>query len=835
MVGDEDILNDLATEGSYNIPFGSGVNMEILKSIFDDIPLIMILVNHKIKIENINRAATIGLGKEKKDSFDLLVGEALNCINSFKGTECGKNSECSECIIRNSVIHTFETGENIYKKEGEVETVVNGQPVTLYYFISTILIRDENGPKVALIIDDISEIKQTNRIIKRKLEIERMVASISSKFIFSKDIDANIDYALENICNLCGSNRSYIFQFRENGTRADNTHECCVDGVEPQKENLQNVPLDQYPWWMSKLYRDEAIHIKDVSALPPEASAEKEILMAQDIRSLIVLPLHIKNELAGFIGIDNVLSAGECNEKDLVILNMAAHIIGSALESKQADVELKKSEEKYSNLVEKGNDGIIIIQDYVLKYANKKMSDISGYSIEEIIGKPLINFVSPKYRDLVKDRYEKRICGDQIPNYYEIEIISKDGENVLVEINASIIEYEGRPADMAIIRDLTERKQIENALQISEEKYHRLSESINDIIFCLDPDTLVATYVNPAIEQIYGYTVEEWLNDPALWQNTLYSEDMDWVIAKTKELQTKLEDGILEYRIINKDGNIRWVKAKLSWDKDQQGKPLSLNGIISDITETVKAQDAMLQAKILAEDSNKSKSEFIMNMSHEIRTPLNSIIGFSNVLLKRSEGLDEKKAKYVKNILSNGKHLLEIFNEIITTSKIESGVMEFRPTKFLIANIIDEVETSMMSFALEKDIILTHKIDLDNTILKADKFKFKHIIYNLVHNAIKFTPNGGHVTIETKICGDSMCFFVKDTGSGISPTDQSKLFDKFFQADSSTTRKHGGIGLGLNIVKKFVEIHNGKVWVESEVGNGSTFGFSMPIDLESAS
>jgi len=179
--------------------------------------------------------------------------------------------------------------------------------------------------------------------------------------------------------------------------------------------------------------------------------------------------------------------------------------------------------------------------------------------------------------------------------------------------------------------------------------------------------------------------------------------------------------------------------------------------------------------------------------------------------------------------------LLEIFNEILITSKIESGVMEFEPMKFLITDIIAEVENSMMSLALEKDIILTHEIDLENTIIKADKFKFKHIIYNLVHNAIKFTPNGGHVTIETKICGDSMCFFVNDTGSGISPTDQSKLFDKFFQADSSTTRKHGGIGLGLNIVKKFVEIHNGKVWVESEIGKGSTFGFSIPIDLESAS
>jgi len=648
MVENEDILGDLATERSYRSLDGSIITLDILKSIFDDIPLIMILVGNEGKIENINKTATIALESEKKDSFGILVGEALKCINSFKRDGCGKNRECSKCVIQNSLMHTFKTGKNIYKREGELEIVTNDQPIKVNYFISTILIPGKNGQKVSLVLDDISEIKRTNRSLERKLEIEKMLASISSKFISNKDMDDSINYALEELCNLCENHRSYLFLFHDNGTRADNTHEFCMDGVEPQIENLQDVPLDLYPWWMGKLHNGELIHIADVSAMPPEASAEKELLMAQDIKSVIVLPLYINNKLDGFIGIDSVLGIGGCKEEDVISLYMVAPIIGSALERKRAEITLRKSERKYSNLVEKGNDGIIIIQDYVLKYANKKMSDISGYSIEEIIEKPFIEFVSPKDRGLVKERYEKRICGDQIPNYYEVGIISKDGGNVLVEINASVIEYEGRPADMAIIRDITDRKQIENALQISEDKYHRLSESINDIIFCLDPDTLVATYVNPAIEQIYGYTVEEWLSDPTLWSNTLYSEDRAWVIAKTKELQTKFEDGILEYRIINKDRNIRWVKAKLSWDKDQQGKPLSLNGIISDITETVKAQEAMLQAKILAEDSNKSKSEFIMNMSHEIRTPLNSIIGFSNVLLKRSEGFDEKKQNMSK-------------------------------------------------------------------------------------------------------------------------------------------------------------------------------------------
>ncbi|NPE28972.1 PAS domain S-box protein [Methanococcoides sp. SA1] len=423
------------------------------------------------------------------------------------------------------------------------------------------------------------------------------------------------------------------------------------------------------------------------------------------------------------------------------------------------------------------------------------------------------------------------MIGEKIPAYYECDVVSKDGTIIPVEVNASIMEYEGRSADMAIIRDLTQRKQMEKALETSVQKYYRLAESINDIIFTLDPETLVATYVNPAIERIYGYTAEEWLDNPALWSDTIHPDDREMVFAKTAELKSKLDNSTFKYRIINKDNTIHWVKVKVNWDVDEQGKPISLNGIISDITETVKAQEAMLQAKTLADNSNRLKSEFIMNMSHEVRTPLNSVIGFSNVLLNKPGNLDGSQVRYLQNILFNGKHLLEIFNEILAISKIESGAITFQPKKFVINNVISEIKTSMMPFALEKGIILTHIIDVDNTILNADEFKFKHILYNLVHNAIKFTPNNGHVTIETKKCGESMCFFVKDTGIGILPTDKIKLFEQFYQVDASTTRKYGGIGLGLNIVKKFVEIHGGKVWIESEVGKGSTFGFSIPDDL----
>ncbi|WP_167880908.1 PAS domain-containing sensor histidine kinase [Methanococcoides sp. AM1] len=786
MVKSEEILYGEGFEEYNRSPTDPIVSPDILNSVFDDIPLIMILVNQGGKVENINRTATIALGKEKKDALGLLRGELFGCVNSIKGEGCGKNRECSECTIRNSVMHTFETGESIYKKESELEIVNNDQSVTFDFLISTTLLQHNNEPIVLLTADNITEQKLFEKIIKESEMKYKELADSLPQTIFETDLQGNLMFV---------NNRAFgMFGYaQEDFDKGFNLFRALIP------EDLDRARLN-----FEEAIRRENRTPSEYTALRKDGSAFPIAIYASRI-------VHDGKPM----GIRGILI--------------------DITERKIAEKALRHSEEKYSNLVENGNDGIVIIQDFVLKYANKKMVDLCGYSIEEVIGKPFIDFVSPEYVDLVKQRYTKRLSGVNISNNYEIEVISKNGKKIPVDINASTIEYEGRPADVAIVRDVTERKQIENALQRSNEKYHRFAETINDLIFRADPETLVATYVNPAVERIYGYTVEEWLSDPKLWAQTIYPDDRDRVLAKATELQKTLGDAVLEYRIIKKDKTIRWVKVDLAWEKDQQGKPISMIGVMYDITESKDAQEAMLNAKIAAEDANRTKSEFIMNMSHEIRTPLNVVIGFSHVLLENSGNLDEKQMHYMKHILINSKHLLEMFNEVIDISKIEHGEIDFHPTIVSILDIISEIETLVNPLALERDITVTPNIDHEKIILKADKTKLKQILYNLVHNAIKFTPNGGNVIIETNKCGELMHFFVKDTGVGISPADHNKLFEQFSQVDSSTTRKYGGIGMGLNIVKRFVEMHGGEVWVESEFGKGSTFGFSIPTDPENAS
>ncbi len=236
-----------------------------------------------------------------------------------------------------------------------------------------------------------------------------------------------------------------------------------------------------------------------------------------------------------------------------------------------------------------------------------------------------------------------------------------------------------------------------------------------------------------------------------------------------------------------------------------------------------------IQSQELAAAS-KTKSEFLANMSHELRTPLNSIIGFSEILHDLTFGpLNEKQSKYVNNVLISGKHLLALINDILDLSKVEAGKTEIIYEDFSVYTVINEVKTLVVSIASKKHIMIYVTIDEKLTTLHADVGKFKQILFNLMSNAIKFSPNDGAITIDAQCINDTAQIAITDTGIGISKDDQKKLFQSFVQVDASTSRQFGGTGLGLALTKRLVELHDGKVWVESELGKGSTFTFTLPL------
>ena len=230
------------------------------------------------------------------------------------------------------------------------------------------------------------------------------------------------------------------------------------------------------------------------------------------------------------------------------------------------------------------------------------------------------------------------------------------------------------------------------------------------------------------------------------------------------------------------------------------------------------------------ETANRHKSEFLANMSHELRTPLTAIIGFSEVLSEKVFGeLNDKQGEYMDDIVSSGRHLLSLINDILDLSKVEAGRMELDLTKFDIPTAIDNALILIRERATRHGIKVEHKIDERLGEVVGDERKFKQILLNLLSNAVKFTPEGGSIGVSAALTKEAVEVAVSDTGIGIAPENQETIFEEFRQVGTDFSKKREGTGLGLTLTRKFVELHGGKIWVESAVGKGSTFTFTLPL------
>jgi signal transduction histidine kinase len=239
----------------------------------------------------------------------------------------------------------------------------------------------------------------------------------------------------------------------------------------------------------------------------------------------------------------------------------------------------------------------------------------------------------------------------------------------------------------------------------------------------------------------------------------------------------------------------------------------------------IEAKSAQLEV------ASRHKSEFLANMSHELRTPLNAIIGFSEVLGEKFFGeLNDKQNEYVDDILSSGRHLLSLINDILDLSKIEAGRMDLEVATFYLPDAIENALLLIRERASRHGIKLDRSIDERLGDFNADERKVKQVLVNLLSNAVKFTPEGGQIKVEAGLGDHAVIISVTDTGIGIAKQDQEAIFEEFRQASGSYAHKREGTGLGLTLTRRFVEMHGGKIWVESELGKGSKFSFTLPIN-----
>jgi two-component system sensor histidine kinase BarA len=242
--------------------------------------------------------------------------------------------------------------------------------------------------------------------------------------------------------------------------------------------------------------------------------------------------------------------------------------------------------------------------------------------------------------------------------------------------------------------------------------------------------------------------------------------------------------------------------------------------------------DELAQANMALYQSNKLKDDFLATVSHELRTPLNSILGFSEVLLTSDPPLSEKQTRWVKNIQSSGQQLLNLINDVLDLAKMEAGRMEVHIEEFHISEIVDTMLNMFRPLAEKKNIALSSEIEPGIPPARQDASKIQQILWNLLSNAIKFTPEGGRVCVRVETDGKHLILSVSDTGIGIAPEDQERVFEKFRQVGQALTRQQSGTGLGLSIVRELCKLLGGTVGLKSELGHGSTFTVTLPLALE---
>ena len=380
------------------------------------------------------------------------------------------------------------------------------------------------------------------------------------------------------------------------------------------------------------------------------------------------------------------------------------------------------------------------------------------------------------------------------------------------------------------------REQSKQALRQSEERYRRLTDAVTDYIFTVrvDAGRPTGTTHSTASVAVTGFRPEEFVADANLWISMVYPDDRDAVHKQAFQCVSGQNVEHLEHRIVRKDGHIRWVRSTLVPHFDTEGKVVCYDGLLQDITERKQAEEEMKRAV----DANYSKSEFLANMSHEIRTPMNGIVGMLTLALNKER--EEKIREYLTIAKTCSDNLLKLINDILDISKVEAGKLDVEIIDCNVSEVLSVINSSMLPSALEKgisfDIVLTTDVPEQ---IKTDPIRLNQCLVNLVGNAIKFTESGG-VTVALSLkeigCKPFIRFDIVDTGIGIPVDKQKAIFGKFTQADGSTTRKYGGIGLGLAITKQLAELLDGDIILTSEPGKGSRFSVIIPsnINIESA-
>ena len=506
-----------------------------------------------------------------------------------------------------------------------------------------------------------------------------------------------------------------------------------------------------------------------------------------------------------------------------------------------ADLAAKDADEMRNRLaaiVASSDDAIISkTLDGIIVTWNESASRIFGYSAEEVIGKPITILIPPDRLDEEPAILARLRAGERV-EHFETLRVRKDGRVVNISLTVSPIRNtDGQIVGASkIARDITPQKQSEEALRVSNERFRLMADSAPVLIWISD-DAKSRVWFNKGWLEFTGRSLEQ--EQGFGWTRNIHEDDLAQCLQTYAEGFDTRESFRSEYRIRRADGEARWLIEQAS--PLFEGVSGTFSGYIGscvDITESKKIQadreetlKAERAAREEAERVGRVKDEFLATVSHELRTPLNAILGWAT-LLRRLDPDSDDHARGLETIERNARVQGQIIADLLDMSRIISGKVQLDVQPIDINDAINAALDAVRLSVEAKKLRLRVTLDARAGRLRGDPGRLQQVFWNLLTNAVKFTPSGGRIDVVSERVNSHVEVCVEDSGLGIKPEFLAFVFDRFRQADSSTTRRHGGLGLGLSIVKHLVELHGGSVRVKSPgEGQGSTFIVALPISV----
>jgi len=647
------------------------------------------------------------------------------------------------------------------------------------------------------------EKQQTSKALaetqKRYQSLRAELIELSIKLLESEhqDIDNRIEQALERIGTLVSADRTYIFQIDRTEGALSYTHEWCADGITPQIDSLQNIPVETFPWWMEQLENFETITIPNVSALPEEASAEKEVLQEQNISSLIVAPMISERELVGFVGFDWTDPQDVWEQEFVDILHIAGRLITSALRQESRQQEIEQHKERFHALVEESNDIISVVDtDGRIQYQSPSVGRILGYDPGGTIGDIAWEGIHPDDRDAFQNWFEEDNAVGGEDNPVEYRARHADGSWRWMEARRNTqLDNPAVEGHVINTRDITERKEREKRLA----RYKTYVEETSDTIAVVDSDGTVKFH-NATVRGESEFS--PFSSEGETGFDYVHPEDREQIMDL---FMTVLEEGTgevtAELRVESTDDKWRWIEARGVNKLDDP----DIEGIIvtsHDITER-KERERDLQRQ------NEQLNEFASVISHDLRNPL-------NVAAARTElAAQECESDHLADVTKALSRMEALIEDLLTLARQGETVGEREQIA-----LTDVVSACWHNIETGDATITTD----GQAALAADRSRLAQALENLFRNAIKH--GGESVTVTVGVLDSKRGFYVADDGPGIPEADREDVFD------SGHTTSKDGTGVGLAIVERICEAHGWDITAtESKIG-GARFEITSVESIE---